>query len=449
MRIFAVIGLLLVAGWWLPGQGATYRPVVRSASGQFAIYDRRGVTTPALPGTAAEKGFYELEPAILAVSCERIKGALNAELGLPRTWRSRIQLTVTPVRRGNDDYAILLERFRDGWTYRVNLPQRVERAMFVRTLLQALLLEHANRQAGERSAEIPLWLLEGLTQHLLATREAEMVLSPPALTFGGVTVGPTVIQRRENDSLAAARTVLRDRAPLTIEELSWPQQVTRLDVEGGEFFRRSAQLFVWELLRLPNGRECLRDMLSRLAGCYNWQTAFLAAFQMHFPNQLALEKWWALQATYFVGRSPAQLWTVEESRRQLNEVLRTPVAIRNTLGELPARAEISLQVILREWDTGRQRVTLQDKAHALDMVRVRVAPELMALTDDYRRVLAGYLRLLEESDAVHANLRSMPSGLQKAAMEAIGQLDELDARRAAARTPSDAKLSAAPAPGTR
>ena len=50
----------------------------------------------------------------------------------------------------------------------------------IRAIVQTLLLEVANRQARERSAEIPLWLAEGLTQHLLAAAEADLVLEPQA-----------------------------------------------------------------------------------------------------------------------------------------------------------------------------------------------------------------------------------------------------------------------------
>ncbi|NJL18954.1 MAG: hypothetical protein HC901_01190 [Bdellovibrionaceae bacterium] len=72
-----------------------------------------------------------------------------------------------------------------------------------------------------------------------------------------------------------------------------------------------------------------------------------------FPNQLAVEKWWTLQQVYFAGRDPLQLWTPEESWRRLDQALRTSVAIRGKLTELPVRADVSLQAIIREWELVR------------------------------------------------------------------------------------------------
>jgi len=431
MKSVAAIGLLLAASCGLRAQTLPLKPVVSSASGQFAILDRRGPPPPILPTTTRNQGFFDLEPALLVVSCERIRNALNSELGAAAPWRGKIHITISPVRNTSDDYAIVAERFRDGWNYRMNLPQRVEQTMFLRTLVQALLLELANRQAGPRSAEVPFWLVEGLTQKLLSSRRTELILAPPGRSIGGVSVDPTMFERSDHDWLEKARRVLRDRPPLTLEELSWPKP-EEFSGPNGEAFRCGAQLFVTELLRLNRGREALRETVTGLATCYNWQTAFLQAFHAEFPNQLALEKWWALQATYFLGRNLQQLWTAEESYRQLNETLHASVAVRRTSGELPVHTEVTLQAIIREWDTLRQLTTLRDKLRELELIRVRVAPEYTALTDEYLGVLRQYVRQRERTSAIYASLNAMPAGQRKSALETVRQLDELDASRQAA-----------------
>ncbi|MFO1513097.1 MAG: hypothetical protein U1F83_09330 [Verrucomicrobiota bacterium] len=445
MRIVTAIGLLLAASVGLFAQSVPRTPVLRSASGQFIILDHRGAAPPALPGSAKAKGFYDLEPAFLAVSCERLKNGLNSELGAPSQWRGKINVTISPVRNNSEDYAIVVDRFRDGWNYQVNLPQRVERTMFIRTLVQVLLLELANRQAGEHSAEIPFWLVEGLTQRLLVAREAELILTPPDQLIGGISVGPTVIQQRDNDPLETARRILRDRPPMTLEELSSPP-TEEFNGTAGEIYRCSAQLFVSELLRLENGRESLRATVTSLGGCYNWQTAFLKSFQARFPNQLALEKWWALQAVYFVGRDPYQLWTSDESWHKLDEVLHTPVAIRRTSGEMPAYAEVTLQVIIREWDTLQQLTALRAKLRELELTRTRVAFEFISVTDDYLRVLKPYVQQRERTPAIYANLQAMPEGTRKVALAVIRQLDALDANRQSMRPRAADSWSAVPPP---
>jgi hypothetical protein len=445
MKTATVIGLLFAACPALLAQMVPTKPAISSASGQFAILDRRGGPPPALPGVSAARGYFDLEPPLLAVSCERIKEALNQELAAPGRWSGRILVTISPAQNSSEDYAIAVDRFRNGWNYHVNLPQRVERRMFVRTLVNALLLELANRQAHERSAEIPFWLIEGLTQKLLASREAEMILAPPVLAIGGVNINPTMIERRENDALETARRVLRDRPPLTLEELSWPR-AEDLTGTAGEVFQCSAQLLVAELLRLKDGRQSLRDTVIGLGSCYNWQTAFLKAFKPQFANQLAFEKWWALQAVYFTGRNPLQLWTSEESWRKLDEALLTPVAIRQNSLQMPARAEVPLQAIIREWDTLRQLTTFRGKRRELELVRVRVAPEFMALTDEYLRVVKEYVRQRERTSAIYANLNAMSSGQRKIALETIRELDELDANRASLRPKPEGTWSAVPPP---
>ena len=438
------MGLLLATGAGLSAQVASHTPVLRSASGQFSVFDRRGAAPPALPASSDAKGFFELEPAFLTVSCERIKNALDSELGAPNRWRGKIQVTISPVRNTSDDYAITVDRFNNGWNYQVNLPQRVERTMFVRTLLQVLLLELANRQANERSAEVPFWLVEGLTQRLLISRAAELILPPPDKSIGGISVRRIVIESRDNDPLEAARRVLRERPPLTLEELSYPRN-DEFAGPAGDAYRRSSQLFVSELLRLNNGRACLLDTVMGLGSCYNWQTAFLKAFQAQFPNQLALEKWWALQVVYFVGRDPRQLWRDEESWRKLEETLLTPVAIRRTSGEMPARAEVTLQAIIREWDRARQLTTLRGKVRALGQTQSRVSPEFIALTDGYRRVLTDYLREIESASSF-SDLESMPAGVKKYAMESLGRLDELDVKRRVMQPNASGNWSAVPPP---
>jgi hypothetical protein len=76
--------------------------------------------------------------------------------------------------------------------------------------------------------------------------------------------------------------------------LSWPA-AEQLVGERGELYRSSAQLFVHQLLNLPEGAACMRTMLEQLPLYYNWQFAFLHAFHELFPQPVDVEKWWSLQ----------------------------------------------------------------------------------------------------------------------------------------------------------
>ena len=427
MKILLALGILFLAGDSLPAQTtlANASGIMRSASGQFIIIDRRGaLTSQRRTATDSDPKLLELEPALLVVSCERIKQALCTDLDAPRDWSARVNITL----RAGGDITIAKERVGRTWSYRLEVPQLVDRTRFIRSIVRVVLQEMADRNPGNHDAEIPSWLSEGFTQHLLASRDAELILPPPGNKLGGMTVGPTTILIRDPDPLETARRILHSASPPTIEQLSWPDPNT-LDSDEGEVFRRSAQLFVSELMKLKGGKANLRATLAGLNSCYNWQTAFLRSFSSQFPNVLALEKWWALQVSYFVGRDNHQFWTHGESASKLDELLRARVAIRIAAGAMPSRSDVSLQVVIREWDTIRQNITLREKLRDLELARIRVAPEYMRLVDEYRVTLADYLTKREKSGATFLGVRTSAS-TQEVVQRTARALDDLDTKRA-------------------
>ena len=435
MKFLVVIVLLLAAQPTMPAQtGLPANRPVRSVTGQFIVSDARpAVGLGAKTGPArANQNLLTLESSFLAITCERLKQALYADLGVVTKSRGIIYLTIRPARDLDKNFTYTTERFGNTWIYRLDLPPQVERPRLVRVLVQVLLQEMANRQVTDHVAEIPAWLTEGFTQQMLNSREVEIILSPPTQSFGALLLGATNIQARLRDPLEIARRVLRDRPPLSIAELSWPG-ADQIDGAAGEAFRCSAQVFMTELLALPRGREHLRAMINELASCYNWQTAFLRAFSPEFANQLAVEKWWTLQAVHFVGRDPMHLWTVAESSQKLADVLRANVAVRRASDDLPTHADVTLQTVIRQWEPLRQTPTIRGKINELEMAQMRVAPAFMVLVSDYRRVLALYLERRERAASTFGKFWFFTPGTEKVVREATQQLDELDARRAALR----------------
>jgi hypothetical protein len=405
----------------------------RSLSGQFIVHGGRlPSTVTAPPELVTNVNYIELEPALVAVSCERIKQALWAELDISGQWSGKIYLTLRATRGADDPVTIISDRFPKGWSYRLELPQFMERKCFVRALVQTLLQERANRHAGGRSAEIPFWLTEGLTRHLQDSRAGRLILPTPRWGVRGLDIDPVVIEERRRDPLESARQRLRENPPVSLEELSWPT-AEKLSGDAGEVFGCSAQLFVTELLRLEGGRACLRAMLDELAGCFNWQTAFFRAFPRHFTRQLDLEKWWDLQLVHFTGRDPRQLWTVEDSWHKLDQILRTPVEVRRATNDLPAHADVSLQAVLREWDSVRQAPVLNTKLRDLELARLRVAPELAGLLESYHQVLANFIRHRDQAGLVLPVAKFSQPRLKPFTQETLKQLDALDAKRMALR----------------
>jgi hypothetical protein len=187
------------------------------------------------------------------------------------------------------------------------------------------------------------------------------------------------------------------------------------------FYRDCAQLFIHELLRLRNGRDCLRNMVLRLHGNLNWQTTFLQAFQDHFHRLIDADKWYSVSAVNIGGRDRMSVWPLETSRRQLDEILTTRVQVRLAAEELPIRTAVPLQRILSEWDFARQQPVLLEKLQQLQALGLRAAPESIPLVEGYAKVIQAY--------AVGRDPKTSSSRLASAARRAIKDLDKLDARR--------------------
>ena len=244
--------------------------------------------------------------------------------------------------------------------------------------------------AQSHSAEIPAWLADGLAEEMLAAGSPETVLSAPDKVVNGLSITRLNATGRGLDPLAQARRVLAQVPPLTFEQLTWPTAAQLAGDDGGAY-RASAQLFVDDLLKLKSGPLHLRTMLESLPRCYNWQTAFQSAFRDDFPRPLDLEKWWALQLADFAAHDRGPGWTPAVSRAKLDELLSVPVEMRATSNSLPAHSEISLQAVILNLDAAHQQAILQAKLRDLGLAELRMAPQLVSLTDGYRRALAAYL----------------------------------------------------------
>ena len=386
--------------------------------------------------TNAEVSYVRLDPALLAVSCERIKSAVLAELGMGDLWKGKVYISLQPVRADREPIVLTSVRYRDGWSYGLEIPEQVDRARLVKSVVEVLLLEIANRRARELSAELPLWLSEGLAAHLEATSLSGFALEPETRI---------VRQGRRLQPIDAIRERLRTHAPLTLNELSWPGD-DQLSEERLGIYQSCAQVFVSELLRLRDGRACLRDMLARLPESLNWQTSFLRSFGAHFQRLIDVDKWWTLHVVHLTGLGFTSAWGREESCKQLDDILTTPVQVRLNPTELPITTQVTLQNIVREWDFQQQQPVLLQKLNLLQALRWRASRETAGLVDGYRQVLEFYLQQ-------HKGLGSSPSrkgpppNLNVLLKIATKRLDDLDAQRAALRGQTnapDAQLTSSP-----
>lgn len=412
----------------------------RSVTGQFIAF----ASTSPSPSRfyRADTNSIPLDPAMLVISCERIKQALSRRLQVTAPAKGRIYLHLRPARFDKEAATLVVEPVLDRWGCRVDLPDATDPASFIRVIGEATLLELANRGAKERSAEIPLWLTEGLCQELLATEKNGLLMPPGLAGKNGEVLQRLLLEGRRENPIHQAQEVLRNRTPLTFEQLSWPVQ-EQLSPEALPVYRSSLQLFTSQLLKMKSGPDCVRAVLENLPRHYNWQFAFLEGFQPHFATLLDVEKWWALQLVQFTGRDLMQAWTAEESWTKLDQVVRPAAEIRASSTNLPIRTELTLQTVIRDWDGMEQMKTLQQKARELDLLRPRVAQELAPLVDDYREVIGTYLRKQNFSGTFLFFRRNSGPIRNRLAENTVTQLDALEARRQAARVNGSRPLAAA------
>lgn len=409
----AVLCALLTASCFLRlHAGAAPEPVtVRSQSGLFTV---RGLALgmPVARFTTSNVPYLRLDPTLTAISLERIRQAVLVELKLPDRWRGRITVTTHPV--AEDDPAVRMTsvHYSDGWGYKIELPERLDRARFIRVAVRAILLEIANRTAIVREAELPPWLVEGLATELEVNSLPTLALEPE-----------TQVARRDHnpDAMRTARAVLRHRPPLQFDELNMPSE----DLTTGDnaaLYRACAHVLVHNLLRLRQGRECLREMLERLPETLNWQTTFLNAFRNHFPRLIDADKWYALNAATLGGREQMSVWPLETTARQLDEILSTQVQVRLNTSDLPIQTDVTLQRMIGEWEFSQQLPVLNEKLNRLQALRQRAAPELSGLIADYLQTLQGYAAAGPSRTAGLFRRRNNSQSV-------VEQLDALDARR--------------------
>jgi hypothetical protein len=414
--------------------------VIGSGSGQFFV-SARGTLSPHSLELASGPDMLTLDPALLAVSCDRIKAELLRELNMPDQWRGKIFVMVRPARSANDPIFVVPQKLGNTWHCGVELPDAVDRNRLVEAVVRATLMEMANRNAKEQPTELPEWLPRGFSRQLMGAAEMKLILRPPRKPESGGYINlsretadfsdsplASAIPTHKSNPLSEASEVLRTNAPLTFDELSWPTD-EQLSGNGADVFGSSAQLFVSQILRVKNGPECLRNMLAEMPGYLNWQLAFQHAFEGTFPTPLDVEKWWALELSQFNGRDLLHLLTAAESAKQLDAVFQFPIQVQIGAGA-PMRTDMTLQTIIRGWSRPRQMETLKSKIWELGVLRLRIAPEFMPLVDQYRLVLQDYYKKRSVSTRILIQVGLIAD---KSIDETVARLDALDVQRAALR----------------
>jgi len=431
---------LLVGAFPLAAQGPADPGVLRSRSGQFVVArstnSRKGGVVPSSTDREEDAQRVDLEPGTLVLTCERVRRALLRELQQPDRWQGRIYVIINPQLPQNSPALIAAQNFNQGWHYRVELPPSIETAKLVRGVTHVLLMEFANRTHPARSAAIPLWLLEGFTQHLLNSALVDLVVRPPLPSSNPVPFRRTSEELAGYDPLSASRERLGTHAALSFSRMA---EVTGDDLaaETWATFQASAHVFFNRLLQIPGARASLSHMLSDLPYHLNWQTAFFNRFQPVFVRLLDVEKWWSVVLVQFTGHDPLNAWSMSVALDKLDQVLTVPVLVSDNRQGLANRRKVTVQELLEKWGFLSQQTLVQGVVNQLNTCRLKMPPELLELADGYQEILRNYLA--DRAQAGRA--RSLP-GLPKTTADllvrgASKKLDRLDEHRNAFRSASE------------
>lgn len=403
--------------------------VVRSRSGQFIIYGNPPQAQPFSQSTdTISTNLVWLEPALVAVSCERIKQALLNELGAPDRWHGKFYLVLHADVPPDKPIQVTSSRLANGWLYRVDTPQVLEPDRFVRTIVRLVLVEWINRFNLGEMVDAPAWLSEGLAELVLEHSALDLLVPPPKPRPFNLRVSTTVRLGWLTNHMVKAHQFLRSREPLELDALLCPTQSVLLG-EAALTFRYSAELLVAELFQLPNGRAAVCRFLDELALDTNQQSALLRAFTPCFHTYADMTKWWELKTYHFITRElRTQTWPLKDALDKLNDILRVSMLTRSDTNVPVARTNITIQLLLRDnWGQPWLKNTLHIKIAQLQAVQLRVPQQLVGLVTEYQRVLLNLVAHMPR-----AQRRVAPQSTANPVVEqAVLQLNKLDSRRLA------------------
>jgi hypothetical protein len=392
-------------------------------------YILRGGAVPvrSLPsGDAKESDLLRLDPSFLAISCERIKQLLLTELELKDAWRGQISLNVNFTLWTNRPVDIQASHYDEGWQYRIMLPDEIGKKRLVRAIVHTLLLEMAHRQNPNRQGEIPLWLSEGLTQHLLGSSSLDLTPRPFTHSFK---------DERKLDPLQLAQAQARMHETLSFNELGLPTP-EMLTGEKWNQYQISAQLFMAELLRIKGGKALLNTLIARLPYNLNWQVTFLQVYGAQFQSLLEVEKWWALCVANAQGLTQVQGWSHDDTWEKLDEIMHVPALVRAGTNTLPARSSLSMSQLVQLYDFATQQRAMRERIGQLRTLALVSSPSLRPLVQRCGDTLESYLLKRERAGSNRDKKGAASENLRFFANQAMAAFGILENQIELARNPA-------------
>lgn len=299
-----------------------------------------------------QQGMATLTPAVVSVACERVKAGVLRMLRLDDAHRGAIIVHIVKANNRSLPAGIVATQYADGWRYTLELQERMHWTLLVRTLVEALLLEIANRNNEGPLSPIPLWLSEGITTLLLGESGHELV---PQLNREFKD------PRRSMDPLSVVAAKTAGRIPMDFGALAMPPDTLPTDTNRFQWFQGSAALLVHQLRTVQGGQGALGRLVVSFNNSLNWQTGFLRTFSGEFASLLDVEKWWSVVALAFHAQDSTQRMTPQALATQVRSVLTETVEIAATTNSVPDRRSLRISEILEGWPYAAQVPVLERK----------------------------------------------------------------------------------------
>ena len=431
MRVLFFIVCLLAFSTLNGAVTVDYRTIV-SHSGQIHVRALEGFRVPPILRQDEEAaGIIVLSPELLAVSAERIKDGVLEQLGTTDRGRAKIRFNFAPGKSDPNKFYVDSRRFTNGWSYRVTISPKIRRQVWLRGCVGIFLLEMANRMAGERSAEVPIWMIDGIATEL--SQSALVDLSPSftdQIQVGGSNpgLGRVIVPQRTEDPLIGTRRFLAQNIPVSVSELFFPTQ-QHLGGNKTAVYQRSAHFFFRQLASLRAGKASLQLFISSLSSHLNWQQAFFPSFQEQFTSMLEVEKWWSVALTDLTQLTPISSWSIPASLSYLDRILMPAALVGQKRDELAQRQNFTLQQVMAQWAFEDQSPTLEQIMSRLRVLYIYAAPQLQNVIQGYLNTIQTYLT--QRSEVGFESKRRGTGRLRadKVIRQARKQLNQLDSQR--------------------
>ena len=390
--------------------------IARSRSGQFLVFPASPSSSPLRTGPVQPgQPKLELNASLLAVSCERVKEVILNYLRIPDQWRHPVRIFLYRARTARDPVRLIATWHPDGWNYRIEIPERVEEEVLIRTLSRVVVQEIIQRPYRKRSIAVPTWLNEALTAHLMVSLRTVAILRPETFLLG---------ERLQSDPVHSAYQRLHQQLPMSYQGLVRPPDLDS-SVEIRRRYQASAQVFLDELLDLDNGRMALHRMMIDVGRTPDWETAFLKAFAAHFKNPTDVEMWWAVILAHLRTQGIGRSLNYEVSLSKLDSTL--TVYLPGPAGAAPELQPVTVTGIMEGADWNQHQKILPGMINRLEMLRLVAEPQVANLAQAYHQTLEDYLRerqLLGQSVPRKGRPQVSVKVLTRRAMRQLRQLQQ-------------------------